>query len=83
MCFTLTEDWVEVGPLGELGPYTVVRYAEPELQPYPPPYVLGIIKLDGSDTGIIHVVGETSPDEVRTVMKMEAVFYPWMKRSTW
>ena len=73
-CFALTEDWVEVGPQGDLGTYTVVRYAEPELQPYPAPYVLGIMKLDGADSGILHVVSEISPEEVHIGMRVEAVF---------
>ena len=49
-CFApLTENWVEVGPAGEVAGFTVVRYAEP-YQPKEPPYVLALIKLDGADT---------------------------------
>ena len=51
----LTDNWVEVSGEGEITGFTVVRYSEP-YQPKQPPYVLALIKLDGADTPIAHLV---------------------------
>lgn len=48
----LEEEAVEVGPEGEVVSYTIVREANPE-SPAEAPYTLGIVKMDGADTGII------------------------------
>jgi hypothetical protein len=55
--------------------YTSVHYSfGREYQPMDPPYLLGIIRLDGADTGLCHFLGETSFEELRVGMKVEAVF---------
>ncbi len=70
-CFSvLTDNWVEVGPEGTVTGFTMVRYSEP-YQPQEPPYVLGLIKLDGADTAIAHVV---QGRDVRCGIRVRAVF---------
>jgi len=69
----LGEDWVEVGPAGEVTNFTVVRYEEDYL-PAKPPYVLAMIKLDGADSPLAHVLSGVDPGEVKVGMKVKAVF---------
>ena len=38
------------------------------------PWMLDIIRLDGSDGGLVHYIGEATPEELKIGMKMEAVF---------
>jgi uncharacterized OB-fold protein len=67
-------DWVEVGDVGTLLTYTVVRYAVPSIQPQKPPYAMGIIKLDGASTGLMHMLGEVNLDSIGIGMRVQAVF---------
>lgn len=73
-CFaSLTDNWIEVEPTGEVTGFTVIRYAEP-YQPKEPPYVLALIKLDGADTPIAHVLECDRVDNARVGMRVRAVF---------
>jgi uncharacterized OB-fold protein len=56
-CYEKTEDWIEVGPEGELINYTVVMQPEAHY-PVEAPFVVGIIRLDGADTYFLHHIGE-------------------------
>lgn len=73
-CFTETTDWVEVGPAGTVTSFTIVHYAEPQIQPLPPPLVYGLIQLDGADTAFVHLIHEVDVAQVKTGMRVEAVF---------
>ena len=73
-CFSdLTGKWVELEPTGEVTGFTVIRYAEP-YQPKEPPYVLALIKLDGADTPIAHILECGDTTNARIGMKVKAVF---------
>ena len=52
-CFVPVDDWVEVEDKGTLTTFTIV-YAQFTSLP-PPPYCVGIIKLDGADLSLIHI----------------------------
>jgi len=54
-CFTAMDDWVEVGPEGVLDNFTVVHYSE-STHPEAAPFALGLIRLDGADTCLLHLV---------------------------
>ncbi len=41
---------------------------------------MAFVKLDGSDGGLVHRLGEVSPDEVEIGMTVEAVFKAKGKR---
>ena len=73
-CFCDIDEWVEVSDVGTLLTYTVTRYAVPGIQPQEPPYALGIIKLDGASTGLMHLLGEVGLDNIRVGMRVKAVF---------
>lgn len=55
-CFVDLNDWVELPDHGTLRTYTIVNYTFAG-QPMPPPYIIGIIVLDGADVGFTHFVG--------------------------
>lgn len=69
----LSENWVEVGTEGEVTGYTVVRYKEP-YQPKEPPYVLALIKLDGCDTPIAHLLECGDVANAKVGMRVKAEF---------
>jgi len=73
-CLVTDTTWVELPPRGVLETFTVVHFSEPSLQPMKPPYIYGIVKLDGADTGLTHLVNEIEPDSLCPGMRMEAVF---------
>jgi len=72
-CFSLLQDWVEVSDKGTLQTYTIVHYSSP-VQPRPTPFIYGIIKLDGADTGLAHVVSEVDYERLRIGLRVQAVF---------
>ncbi len=72
-CFAQLHEWVEVGPQGTLETYTQVRYSTP-VQPAAAPFYYGIIKPDGADTGLAHMVGDLKGKEPRIGMRVQAVF---------
>jgi len=74
-CFTqLSEkDFVEIGPNGTLETFTRVSYSEP-VHPAPAPLIYGIIRLDGADTGITHLIGGVPFEALRVGMRMMPVF---------
>jgi len=72
-CFAQLTEWVEVGDKGTLLTYTVDCHAS-SVQPVEPPILYGVIQLDGADTGLVHMLGEVDPEDVKIGMRLEAVF---------
>lgn len=69
----IRDNWVDLQPTGELVNFTVIRYDDKHL-PRKAPYVLGLIKLDGADTPMAHIVEEVAPEALSVGMRVEAVF---------
>ncbi|MBM4447135.1 MAG: Zn-ribbon domain-containing OB-fold protein [Chloroflexi bacterium] len=75
VCFSNLSELVEVLPRGTVQTYTVIQYTySPSYQPTDVPYACGIIQLDGADTGMCHLLGETALDKITIGMRVEAVF---------
>jgi uncharacterized OB-fold protein len=73
-CWTkLADNWVELSSEGKVVNFTVVRYNDKHL-PAKAPYVLAQIKIKGADTPLTHIIGEADPDDIRTGMRVKAVF---------
>lgn len=72
-CFCADMEWKQVGPQGVLVTYTIPRYREPT-HPLEQPFGHAIVKLDGADTGLAHVIAEFEPEKLRSGMRVEAVF---------
>jgi len=76
-CFSQLDQWVEVGSEGKLLTYTVLRVprdAEKDVLKRQLPVAYGIIKLDGADTGFVHILGEVDLDNIKIGMRVKAVF---------
>lgn len=67
------DEWVELPGPGTVKQFTVIRYQEPYL-PFPPPYVLALIQLDGADSALAHVVRGVAPSEMRVGLRVRPVF---------
>jgi len=74
-CFSqLSEaDMVEIGPNGILETFTLITYHEP-VHPRKAPFIYGIIKLDGADTGMAHFIDEVTFEQLETGMRLQPVF---------
>ena len=73
-CYRDMHEWVKLSDTGTLLAYTVTRYAVPAIQPLEPPFALGIIKLDGASSGLVHLLGETNLSDISIGMRVKAVF---------
>lgn len=65
-CFVETTEWVQVSDEGTIRTWVLIDFAY-EGQPKEPPYILGIIDLDGADVGLPHFVGGVELDDVDKV----------------
>ena len=72
-CFAQLDDWVEIPNLGQVFTYTVLT-RDLDDQPLDTPAILAYVKLDDSDGGLVHYLGEVEPDDVHIGMEVEAVF---------
>jgi len=68
-------EWVEVKPTGVVTAAAVVHEAVVGLHPYPAPFAFVLVKLDGADTAMAHVVKDDL-DRVRVGARVEAVWAP-------
>ncbi|TAL32353.1 MAG: hypothetical protein EPN93_16180 [Spirochaetes bacterium] len=69
----IRNNWVDVGSSGTVVNFTVVRYEDRHLA-RKPPYVIAMIKLDGADTPMAHILDGLKPEDVKKGMRVEAVF---------
>jgi uncharacterized OB-fold protein len=69
----ISANWVDLKPVGTVTGFTVVRYAEPH-QPVPPPYILALIRLEGADTPLAHIVKGIPISQMKAGLKVKAVF---------
>lgn len=72
-CSVATEEWVEVGDCGALVSYTVTYRDGPHL-PHKPPVAYGVIRLDGADTNLVHLLDPASLDRIEIGARVQAVF---------
>ncbi len=76
-CFVEMEDFVEVGPRGRIGTFTILRYAfiDPETGDMKPvPYGYGFIQLDGADTLFQHYINIKDEKRIKIGARVEPVF---------
>jgi len=76
-CFVEMKDWVEVGPGGVIGTFTILRYAfiDPETgEQKPIPYGYGFIRFDGADTLFQHYIDIDDESKIKIGARVEPVF---------
>jgi uncharacterized OB-fold protein len=69
----IRNNWVGLKNIGEVINFTVVRYDDKHL-PRKAPFVLAMIKLDGADTPMPHILEGIDPEKVTEGLKVKAVF---------
>ncbi len=72
-CTVLTDEWVELSGEGTVDTFTIV-HNETNIHPMKPPFAYALIKLDGADTGFLHVLGEVDMDKVTEGLRVKAVY---------
>ncbi|MCX6006736.1 MAG: Zn-ribbon domain-containing OB-fold protein, partial [Chloroflexi bacterium] len=72
-CFSKIEDLVELPGTGTLVTFTQVHY-DSAVQAVKPPYAIGVIKMDGADTSMVHFLGDVDFKSLKAGMKLEPVF---------
>ena len=83
-CFSqlLEDDMLEIGLNGTLETFTRIDYEvvsvpardRESIHPQPAPVFYGIIKLDGADTGMAHLIDEVDFENLKIGMRMQPVF---------
>ncbi len=76
-CYRPIDDWVEVGPLGTLEAFTILRFpfVDPNTgEKKPVPYGYGFIKLDGAGTNLQHFIKLDGERTVEIGMRVRPVF---------
>jgi uncharacterized protein len=76
-CFTEMREFMEVGPQGTIGAFTILRYAfiDPETgEQKPVPYGYGFIKFDGANTLFQHYIDIKDEARVKIGARVEPVF---------
>ncbi|MBT3311797.1 MAG: Zn-ribbon domain-containing OB-fold protein [Desulfobacterales bacterium] len=73
-CFCdIKDNWVDLDSTGTVTGFTVVRYEEPH-HPVKAPFIQALVKLEGADTPFVHIVQGVPVDEMKTGLKVKAVF---------
>ncbi len=77
-CFEDTKEWVQVSDKGKIKTWSLITF-EFSGQAIPPPYITGLIDLDGADTSLSHFIGgidlfdlEKAKDQVKIGMRVQA-----------
>lgn len=79
-CFERLEDnFVEVPSTGEVHTFTVL-YKNLDGTEKEEPAIMAMIRLNGTDGGVVHYLGEVDPEEVEIGMQVKAVLKPKRER---
>lgn len=70
---------VEVGPGGVVTTWAWAAHPHPD-QPLDHPFAWALVRLDGADHALLHVVDVATPDAVATGMRVRADFRPEAQR---
>jgi len=70
---TLSPDFVEVGPAGNVETWTWIAEPTPK-HPLREPFAFALVKLDGADTAMVHAVEAAGPEAMSTGMRVTAQF---------
>lgn len=74
-CGIPTAGTVQVADIGTLTTFCIISIPFGNM-PFPPPYIAGMIILDGADMPIFHLVRGIEPQEARMGMRLKAIWKP-------
>jgi len=72
-CFERLENYIDVGTKGTVHTFTIC-YENVDGTKKEEPTIIAMVKIDGTDGGLIHWLDEVHPKEVKIGMSVEAVF---------
>ena len=79
-CFArLEKTFKDVGTTGTVHTYTIL-YKNLDGSKKKEPAIMAMIKIDGTDGGLIHYLGGVKPDQVQIGLKVKAVLKPKKQR---
>jgi hypothetical protein len=79
-CFhRMEDDYRIVEPKGKVHTFTVCR-RKMDGSPLEDPRIIAMTRIDGTDGGLVHYLGEVRPQDVSIGMPVEAVFKPKNQR---
>jgi len=85
LCFKDTADWVELKDTGTVNTFSLcyVNWDASRLPQGAKPHLPAVVEIDGASEGmgILHVLGEVDPKEVKIGMKVKAVWKPANERT--
>lgn len=76
-CFVTMEEFVPVSDKGTLLAFTVITvpYTDPNTgEPKKLPFTVAYVRLDGTDSNIMHCLDETDEKKIETGARVQAVF---------
>jgi Predicted nucleic-acid-binding protein containing a Zn-ribbon len=65
-CFEELTEWVQVSDKGTIKTWSLITF-EFSGQPKPPPYIVGLIDLDGADVALAHFIGGVGLSNIKNV----------------
>lgn len=71
-CFEDIDEFVELSDEGIVSAHTVVRFKYP-IQPADPPFAYALIRLDGADVGLAHIIKDDL-DKLKNGVRVRARF---------
>ena len=72
-------EWVEVGGGGVVTAFAIVHHPIERLHPSSPPFAFVLVRLDGAETALTHIVRERL-ESLRVGARVEAVWRPDAER---
>ncbi|MBI4528576.1 MAG: Zn-ribbon domain-containing OB-fold protein [Deltaproteobacteria bacterium] len=81
-CFRRTDDWVYVKDTGKVNTFSLC-YVNWEVRRLNRPEIPAVIEVDGASPGmgILHLLGNVAPEDVRVGMSVRAVWKPPSRRT--
>ena len=78
-CFRQTDRWVKVKDTGRVATFSI-SYVNNDASRRKKPILVSVVEIDGAspEMGILHLLGEVEPEDVRVGMKVKAA---WKKPS--
>jgi uncharacterized OB-fold protein len=79
-CFSKLDKWIETEPAGVVDTFTLA-HEDRDGEKLREPVLVAFIRIDKTDGGLIHKLGEVDPGAVKIGMKVQAVLKDKSKRS--
>lgn len=85
LCFRPSGAWTYVQDTGVVNTFSIchVNWDASRIPPGDPPHLPAVIEIDGASKGmgILHLLGEVKPEEIKIGMKVKAVWKPESART--